>query len=197
MKYTILGLGNPGAEYTHTPHNIGREIVEQFVKRLDKKAEWTVDKKANALLAKVSVGATNVVAALPETFMNNSGKAASALVMGPKNIANTIVVHDDLDLPLGKVKLAFNRGSGGHNGVKSVTKYFKTEEYIRLRVGVSPHTPKGVVKKPSGEDDVIDYILKPFAKKYDDELKAVIKQSLTMLEAVCEGGVQKAMTEHN
>jgi peptidyl-tRNA hydrolase, PTH1 family len=196
-KYTILGLGNPGAEYTRTPHNIGREVVEAFVKSIDKKAVCKVDKKANALTTKLSLGSSNIVAALPETFMNNSGKAAAALVVGPKNIANTVVVHDDLDLPLGTLKLCFNRGSGGHNGVKSVTKFLKTEEYIRLRIGVSPHSAAGKIKKVQGGEDVIDFILKPFPKKHEDEVKAVYKQALKMLGAVCEGGVQKAMTEWN
>lgn len=197
MKYTILGLGNPGAEYAHTPHNIGREIVEQFVKSIDKKAAWKLDKKANALTTKIETGKNTAVCALPETFMNNSGKAAAALVMGAKNIANTIIVHDDLDLPLGKLKLNFNRGSGGHNGVKSISKYLKTEEYIRLRVGVSPHTAAGKIKKVAGEDDVIDFILKSFPKKYEDEVKAVTKQALKMLGAVCEDGLEKAMTMYN
>lgn len=196
-KYTLIGLGNPGAEYTRTPHNIGREIVEHFVKGLDKKAVWKVDKKANALVTKVSLGSNSVVAALPETFMNNSGKAARELVVGEKQIANTIVVHDDLDLPLGKLKLAFNRGSGGHNGVKSVTKFLKTEAYIRLRIGVSPHTAAGKIKKVEGEDDVIDFILKPFAKKYDDEVKAVFKESNKILTTLVEEGLQIAMTKHN
>jgi peptidyl-tRNA hydrolase, PTH1 family len=199
MKYTLIGLGNPGAEYSRTPHNIGREVVEAFVKGIDKKAVWKVDKKANALVYKFTGDGLQFtgLAALPETFMNNSGKSAAALVVGPKNIANTVVVHDDLDLPLGTLKLCFDRGSGGHNGVKSVTKFLKTEEYIRLRIGVSPHSAAGKIKKVQGEEDVIDFILKPFPKKYEDEVKVVYKTALKMLAAVCEGGVQKAMTEYN
>jgi peptidyl-tRNA hydrolase, PTH1 family len=197
MKYTLVGLGNPGAEYTRTPHNVGREMVENFVKSIDRKAVWKVDKKANALTTKISVGSTTVLAALPETFMNNSGKSVKELVVGEKQIANTVVVHDDLDLPLGTLKLSFNRGSGGHNGVKSVTKFLKTEAYIRLRVGVSPHTASGKVKKPTGEEEVIAYILKPFAKKYGDDVNQVFKESAKILNTLMGEGLQIAMTRHN
>lgn len=197
MKYTLVGLGNPGTEYVHSPHNIGREIVETFVKSIDKKAEWKLNAKAKARTTMVEAGGATVVCVLPETFMNNSGMAVAALVMGASQCARTIVVHDDLDLPLGTLKLSFNRGSGGHNGVKSVTAHLKTDAYIRLRVGVSPRTSKGVIKKPHGEEAVIAYILKPFAKKYADDISRVYQYAHKMLCAVCEYGVEKAMTEYN
>jgi peptidyl-tRNA hydrolase, PTH1 family len=197
MNYILIGLGNPGSEYAKTPHNIGRELVEYFVQKNNKKAVWKVNKKAQALVTKIEVGNVNVLCVLPETFMNNSGVSAKALVVGEKNIARMIVVHDDLDLPLGTLKLSFNRGSGGHNGIKSITKALKTEMYIRLRVGISPHTAKGEVKKPSGEDAVVDFILKPFAKKYADELKDVQVRSAKILRGVCEDGLQLAMTHFN
>jgi PTH1 family peptidyl-tRNA hydrolase len=200
MKYTVIGLGNPGVEYDHTPHNVGREIVAQFAVKAGaddtKKELWKDDVKAKARTCKVEVGGNNVLCVLPETFMNNSGKSASALVMGEKNIERTVVVHDDLDLPLGTIRMSFNRGAGGHNGVKSVSRALKTDAYIRLRIGVSPTTPSGKIKKPHGEEGVLNYILKPFRNK-ELEIKKIFKSAVESLETICTESREKATTVVN
>lgn len=193
MKYYIVGLGNPGAEYEKTPHNVGRSIVTSFFESIEKNASWKQDKKANAQTAKIEVGANTVFAILPDTFMNNSGKSVKEFVVGEKNIARTVVVHDDLDLPLGTMKLSFNRGSGGHNGVKSISKALKSEAYFRLRIGVSPTTPSGKIKKPHGEKEVIDYILKPFRNK-DAEVKKITTRAIKALTIVVAEPHEKALT---
>lgn len=193
MKFTIVGLGNPGAEYVGTPHNIGREIVETFVTSYIKKPEWKTDKKANAQTIKIEVGNATAMCVLPDTFMNNSGKAVANMVVGAKNIERTVIVHDDLDLPLGTMKLSFNRGSGGHNGVKSISRALKTDMYFRLRVGVAPTTPSGKIKKPQGEQAVIDYILKPLRNK-DAEVKKITKRAVEALGIIVSEPHEKALT---
>src|SRR3989344_6524480 len=142
MMKTVIGLGNPGEEYEKTLHNAGRLALEYFAQKNDF-SDWDFSQKYDSLVsegkikkpasAKASAGKENALLLLPETFMNNSGKAVKNLL--PKNL---IVVHDDIDLPLGKFKIAFGRGSGGHKGVESVMRALKTKDFWRVRVGVAP-----------------------------------------------------------
>ncbi len=192
MNYVIVGLGNPGNEYDRTRHNAGRMAVELFAKKNDA-AEWREDKKANALVAKV--GKSTLV--LPNTFMNKSGGAVAKYVKSVKAAKNMVVVYDDLDLPLGRIKISFARSSGGHNGLKSVARAVKTDEFIRVRIGVSSHTPKGVVKKPQGEEAVLKFILGKFSPKDELELKKVLKTTVEALECIVEEGYVPAMNRFN
>ncbi len=192
MNYVIVGLGNPGNEYDRTRHNAGRMAVELFAKKNDV-SEWREDKKANALVAKVEKNAL----VLPNTFMNKSGSAVAKYVKSIKAAKNMVVVYDDLDLPLGRIKISFARSSGGHNGLKSVARAVKTDEFIRVRIGVSSHTPKGVVKKPEGEEAVLKFILGKFAPKDEVELKKVLKTTVEALECIVEEGYVPAMNRFN
>ena len=160
MAYIFVGLGNPGEEYENTRHNTGRILLEWFGKSLD--VEWKEDKKLNATVAKVKVGNTPVTLVLPESYMNNSGKSVKPLITSIKGAEKMIVLYDDLDLPFGKSKISFNRSSGGHRGLESIIKNIKTEKFARVRVGISPVTPSGKMKKPSGEDAVLKVIMGKF-----------------------------------
>lgn len=140
--------------------------------------------------------AEKVLALLPETFMNKSGKALSALVSGPKKAEKLIVVHDDLDLPIGKIKIVFNRGSGGHKGVESINRAIKTEGYIRIRIGVCPTTPSGKPKKPSGEK-LLDFIVGEFKPAEMDDMKKIIKKVAEAIYMAVVDSKEKAMTEYN
>ncbi|MFC1802172.1 aminoacyl-tRNA hydrolase [Patescibacteria group bacterium] len=155
MLYTIVGLGNPGEEYKNTRHNTGRIVLDYFHKK-NNFYDWEYSKNADALYSNSKIGKNKIELIAPETFMNNSGKSVLYVKnkhkIKPENI---IVIYDDLDLPLGIFKIAFNRGSGGHNGIESVVKKVKTKAFIRVRVGVSPVTPTGKLKKPKGEEKVI------------------------------------------
>lgn len=192
MNYVIVGLGNPGGEYEKTRHNAGRMAVEFFGKKQDGGA-WCEDKKANAHVAKV--GKHTLL--LPNTFMNKSGSAVMKYVKSVKAAKNLVVVYDDLDLPLGRIKIAFARSSGGHNGLKSVARAVKTDDFIRVRIGVSPHTPKGKIKKPLGEEKVMGFILGKFSPKDEPELKKVLKRVSEALECIIEEGYVQAMNVHN
>lgn len=195
MTYIIVGLGNPGAEYAETRHNTGRLLVEWFGK--SNGAEWKTDKKLNATVAKVKVGKASVTLVQPDTFMNNSGKSVKPLVTSVKATEKLIVIYDDLDMPFGTSKISFNKSSGGHKGVESIIKAIKTQKFARVRVGISPVTPSGKIKKPLGEDAVTKVILGAFKPNELTELKKLSKKVNTALETFISGGVEKAMTEFN
>lgn len=196
MGYVIAGLGNPGDEYEGTRHNVGRMVVEKFAKKHEL-SDWKADKYTKALVAKGKVGKESVVAVLPETFMNNSGKAVAPLVKSAKQAEKLVVVYDDLDLPLGTLKISFDRGSGGHRGLESIIKALKTRAFVRVRVGVSPTTPSGKLRKPAGEDAVIKFILGKFSAKETEVLKKVIKRASDAVELVVTEGREHAMGDIN
>lgn len=192
MSWVIVGLGNPGGEYENTRHNAGRMALQYFAKKNDAE-DWREDKKAQATVAKVG----SVAIVLPDTYMNKSGSAVAKYVKSAKAAAKMIVVYDDLDLPVGKVKLSYDRGSGGHRGLDSVMRAVKTREFARVRIGVSPETPGGKLKKPHGEDEVNKFILAKFKPSEIDELKMVFKRVAEALEAIQKDGVLVAMNEFN
>jgi PTH1 family peptidyl-tRNA hydrolase len=195
MAYIFVGLGNPGDEYKETRHNTGRMLVEWFGKSLD--AEWKTDKKLNATVAKVKVGKTPVTLVLPETFMNNSGKSVKPLVTSVKSAEKLMVIYDDLDLPFGTNKISFNKSSGGHRGLESIIKSIKTEKFARVRVGISPTTPSGKIKKPKGEEAVTKVILGKFKDEEIKDLKKLSKSVNQAIEVFVSDGLEKAMTGFN
>ena len=192
--YTIVGLGNPGEEYMDTHHNAGRDIVTAFAKKVD--ADFQFDKKSNAQVSSAEIDKTKAKLILPDTFMNKSGSAVAYFIKNPKQAKSLVVVHDDLDLPLGTLRFVYNRGSGGHKGVESVKRAVKTEEFIRLRVGISKES-RGRAKKPSGEDAVVDFVLKKWSKGESEEFKKVKKRAVLALEVLLEDDLQKATMETN
>ena len=194
--FIIVGLGNPGEEYTDTRHNTGRMVLDQVRKAHDF-SEWTEDKKNKALVSERKIGKEKMMLLLPETFMNKSGVSLKNLITSEKKAEHLVVVHDDLDLAIGKFKISFNRGSGGHKGVESITRAIKTEKYIRIRVGISPPNAKGVVKKPKGEEAVSDFILGKFKKPELDALKKVCKHISEAVSVLVLEGKEMAMGKYN
>jgi len=190
-NYIIVGLGNPGEEYIETRHNMGRIVLDSFVKT-NKLKDWQEDKKLKALKVEAKIRGSKVLLIKPETFMNKSGEAVKSLIKSKKAAETLIVIHDDLDLPLGKIKISFNKSSGGHKGVESIMRAVKTEAFIRLRLGISAETAGGKIKKPQGEEKVIDTILGEFKKTETTDLKKVIKNSVQALEWIIENGREKA-----
>ncbi len=194
--YTIVGLGNPGEEYDNTRHNIGRMFVQSFFKKHEL-PEFSFDKKLNALTSSGTVGKQKVLAVLPETFMNKSGDSVGKTVKSKKAAETLVVVHDELDLPLGRAKISFNKSSGGHRGVESVRKAVGTDGFIRIRIGISPSTAGGKLKKPIGEDVVMKFILGKFSKKDEEVLKKISKSFNEALELLITEGKDRAMNEWN
>lgn len=196
MQYIIVGLGNPGEEYANTRHNAGRMVVEAFRKKNDF-PDWIPDKSLKALVSKGLWGKDKVILVLPDNFMNVSGKSVAPLVKNAKDAERTTIVYDDLDLPLGGMKISFNRSSGGHKGVESVIKALKTRAFARLRIGVCPTTPSGKLKKPKGDAELLDFIVGPFKKAEAEEMKKVIKKGSDALTLILEEGREIATGKVN
>ncbi len=195
-NYIIVGLGNPGQEYESTRHNTGRICVDAFAKK-NEFNDFAFDKKVKGLVADGKIGKNKVTLLEPETFMNNSGNAVKYFVKTKKDALGLVVVHDDLDLPLGRFKISFNKTSGGHRGVESIIKAVKTTEFVRVRVGISKATASGKIKKPTGEKDVLDFIIGKFTKNDFEEMKKVAKDVSDALKMIIEEGKDKAMGEFN
>lgn len=137
----IIGLGNPGKKYEKTRHNLGFLVVDFLAGN----NEWKKSKKANCLYLKKQINSEKVELIKPLTFMNNSGKAVNyARKKHCINIEDIIVVHDDIDLPLGEIKIQKNRGPAGHNGVKSIIEHLKTKDFTRMRLGIKSDEQKNL-----------------------------------------------------
>lgn len=203
----VFGLGNPGEEYKDTRHNVGRDILFYFAKK-NGFPDFSYDKKSDSLVSKSQFNKEKITLVAPETFMNKSGKSVSyflkPVTARKKEIKNLIVIYDDLDLPIGTIKISYNKSSGGHNGLESVIKAIKSQSFTRIRIGVSPTTSKGKIKKPGldlpdkqAEKKVIDFILgkwKPFEKNL---LEKVYKRASESIEIIIVSGHEKAMNIFN
>jgi PTH1 family peptidyl-tRNA hydrolase len=192
----IVGLGNPGEEYEETRHNTGRIILENIAKSNDF-SDWKDDMKLKSFKSKGEISGEKFDFLLPNTFMNNSGNAVAQVIDDKKKLKNLVVVYDDIDLPLGFLKISFNRSSGGHNGVESVIKKVKSREFVRIRVGVSPHTPTGKTKKPKGEEAVLKFLLGKFKEDEMKEIKKISKKVSEILATLSSEGKDKAMSLYN
>jgi len=195
MQYIIVGLGNPGEEYEETRHNTGRILLQWFAKAND--AEWKVDKKINAQVAKMKIGKSAVTLVLPDAYMNNSGNSVKKLVSSIKQAEKLMVVYDDLDLPFDSSKISFNKSSGGHKGLESIIKALKTEKFARIRVGISPTSPTGKLRKPQGDEKVMKVIMGKFKPEEILILKKLYKKISQAIETFVESGLGSAMTEFN
>ncbi|NCS99182.1 aminoacyl-tRNA hydrolase [Candidatus Parcubacteria bacterium] len=202
--FYIVGLGNPGNEYDGSRHNIGREIVEKFINKNDFES-FQVDKKNNALISGGEIAGIDgkktkkekVMAILPETFMNKSGNSLKKIITSAKKAKTLIVVHDDLDMGIGSAKIVFGKKSGGHKGIDSINRAIKTRDYIRIKIGISPTTPTGKIKKPKGEDKVVKHVLGKFSPKEQKEIKKIEKKTVEVLEQIIQYGYLKAMNGYN
>lgn len=196
MKFVVVGLGNPGDEYHNSRHNIGWHVVGAFAHTYADEG-FSHDKKSKSEVAKGAVGSHEVTLVLPHTFMNKSGAAVKEFVKSTKAAERLVVVYDDIDLPLGTLRIAFGRGSGGHKGIESIVRGIKTKDFVRVRVGVAPTTPSGKVKKPKGEQAVIDFVLGTFTKKQQDIVTDITGKAVDAIYSVIIDGRAAAMNKFN
>ncbi len=190
MSFIFIGLGNPGDEYEKSRHSAGRIVLSQIAER--EKVEWKSDKTISARKTNIVIKEKKVSFILPEVFMNQSGKTVAALKINPKKTEELVVLHDDIDLPLGSIRIICNRGAGGHNGVLSVKRALKTENFTRIRIGVCPTTPGGKLKKPESKK-VVDFVIADFKTSELEILCEVgkkIEEAITVL--VIEGRAKAA-----
>ncbi len=195
MAYIIAGLGNPGEEYENTRHNTGRIILD-FVQK-EYGGDFSFNKKLNAQVSEAKIGKEKVTLIAPETFMNLSGKSIAPLVKNIKAAEKLVVIYDDFSLPLGKIRISYNRSSGGHNGLESIIKAVKTEAFVRVRIGTAPENAKGNAKLIIGEDKVEKFILGKFKEDELKELKKVAKAVVEAVAVLIKDGRDRAMSQFN
>ena len=196
MGFVIMGLGNTGKEYEKTRHNAGRMAVELFAKKNDF-PPFVLNKTAKALVSQGALDGEKVTLVLPETMMNLSGKSAPAFVKSVKAAKQLVVVQDELDLPLGTLKMVFGRNSGGHKGVESIMRALKTKEFARLRIGISGAGKKHQAKKPAGEEKVVKHVIGKFKPAEEAVLKKSLNRSIEALAYFVTDGIEKATMEAN
>lgn len=196
MTWVIIGLGNPDEEYARTRHNTGRMMVQKFSENHGF-SEWKEEKKSRSFIARGMVGKAIAVAVVPNTYMNKSGFAAAHYITSVKAAEKLVVVYDDLDLPLGTIKISFDRGSGGHKGIESIAAALKTKRFVRIRIGISREGKDGTAKKPQGEDEVEKFILGEFKADEMTLLKNVFKKASEAVEAIIGEGREVAMNRFN
>ena len=183
--FLLIGLGNPGKQYSTTRHNLGFMVTDRLAERLD--TDWEDNSKLAARLAFAEHGGQKIILCQPQTFMNESGIAAKAVAKFYKiPIKNIIVVYDDIALELGRIKTAINFSSGGHNGIKSLVQHLGSPDFIRVRLGIGPQ--KGVSEK---------FVLDRFSASESKKLDEIIDRASDCLTAIVTDGVAKAASQYN
>lgn len=184
--FLITGLGNPGEKYKNTRHNIGFMVIDEFARK-NNFPDFHFAKKYNAETSEGNLDNEKCILAKPRTFMNNSGRAVKSLMSIAR--PGLIVVHDDIDLPLGKIKISIGRGSAGHKGVESIIQAMGSKDFIRIRVGILPEA--GKPKNPE------DFVLQRFDKNEEKIIKEIMEKTVEAIEFSLKEGFEKAMSRHN
>ena len=185
----IIGLGNPGKKYEKTRHNVGFQAVDI----LAKKEKWTKSKKNNCFYIKKQINNKNVELIKPMTFMNDSGKAIKSVQKKHNTLTKEIIViHDDIDIPVGTIRISENSSSAGHKGVQSIIQELGTKEFIRIRIGIRQETNNFISKTP-----IEKFVLKRFSLQEKKEIEKSINLSVQAISFILEKGVAHAMAEYN
>lgn len=184
----IVGLGNPGAEYEWTRHNLGFMLVERLAREAGREIKRA---ECRALVGRAELEGRTVELVKPQTYMNLSGESVACLVRkreGLQPARDLVVISDDLALPFGTIRLRPRGSSGGQKGLKSIIAALKTDEFARLRIGIQPEHPVG---------DVARYVLERFPAGARAELEKILDRSADALRAVIRDGIDKAMAQYN
>ena len=185
--HLIVGLGNPGGEYAKTRHNAGFLLVARLAGRW--KANWALEKKFNARIARAEQHEHRVLLCEPQTFMNSSGEAVGPLMAFYRiSVKQLLVAVDDADLPLGEIRLRPGGSSGGHHGLESIEQHLGTREFARLRIGIG---------RQAGAREITDYVLGRFSSAETELTDKVLTAAANQAEAWLTGGIQKAMSQFN
>ena len=189
----VVGLGNPGKAYARNRHNVGFHCLNYFAKlhsiRFDRR-------QCQARIGTGELGGEKLLLAKPRTFVNLSGKAVGCLVSKHNvPLGDLLVIHDDLDLPLGKIRLRPGGSSGGHKGMKSIISVLKSEEFPRLRVGIGHPQVEGLSN--TGEDVIVSYVLSDFTPQEEELIKPVIASVAEAIDCFLNQGMEVAMSRFN
>lgn len=196
----IVGLGNPDDKYTGTRHNIGFATLDHLLKKYEPVHEsvWEDNKKTKSQIKKLAIGDFQVLLAKPQTFMNNSGMALSLLTQYFKvNPEEVIVIHDDLDLPLGKIQVRFGGGSAGHNGIESVIEALGTDKFTRVRMGIGHSRGRNPIDEVRSHDSISNYVVSHFMEGEHKDVRNMIKHVQKNLELLLEHGIETFMSKYN
>ncbi len=187
QRILIVGLGNPGKRYARTRHNVGTDAIELLAKRLNTSLKVGRDR---AQIAEARIGGNGVVLVVPTTYMNESGEAVGPLARRYKvtDPANIIIVQDELDLEPGVVRIKIGGGLAGHNGLKSVSQHLKTDDYVRVRIGVG---------KPTSKEQGADHVLSSIPAAERKILDVAIEIAADAIERIVATDAQTAMQEYN
>ncbi|MGV9666084.1 aminoacyl-tRNA hydrolase [Nocardia niigatensis] len=181
----VVGLGNPGSEYERTRHNVGFLVADVLAERVG--GRFTVHKKSGADLLEARLDGRKVLLAKPRTYMNLSGRPVAALAkFFSVPASEVIVVHDELDLPFGAIRLKRGGGEGGHNGLRSISQALTTKDYLRVRFGIG---------RPPGRQDPADYVLKPFSAPERKEVPVIVEQTADAVELLVRVGLEAAQNQ--
>lgn len=184
-RWLVVGLGNPGERYAQTRHNLGAMTLAVLLDRANASLK---SHKSGCLIAEVDIASRRVVLARPTSYMNDSGRPVGQLVRFYRVPAERmVVVHDELDIGFGEVRVKFGGGTAGHNGLNSIVPHLRTKDFVRVRVGIGRPSDAGAVAK----------VLDSFSRAERAELPAVLERSADAVEAVVERGVDRAMNEFN
>lgn len=185
----IVGLGNPGAEYERTRHNVGFMLVDLLAREAQAQVKR---KECRALVGRAELEGERVELVKPQTYMNLSGEAVACLLSKQESkdaaAREMIVISDDLALPFGTIRLRRRGSAGGHNGLKSIIAAVKTDEFMRLRIGIQPEHPLG---------DTKSFVLDEFSRGERAALEEILERSAAALRAVLRDGIDKAMAQYN
>jgi PTH1 family peptidyl-tRNA hydrolase len=183
----VVGFGNPGAEYAGSRHNIGAEVVDLLASRHGGSLKKG---KHRALAGDVRIGGVPVALAFPQTYYNESGLAVVALLKwhGIDDLHRLVIVHDELDLPVGRLKVKVGGGLAGNNGLKSVKAHLHDDDFVRVRIGVG---------KPPGRTLGVDHVLKRPTKAERAELDVVVQEAADAVELIVTDGADRAMERYN
>lgn len=184
--WVVVGLGNPGERYARTRHNVGAMVVHEL---LNARGVALRSHKSGCLVAEIALSGDRTVLARPMSYMNESGRPVGQLVRWYKgSVDRLVVVHDELDIPFGQVRVKTGGGTAGHNGLRSVVSHLGTNDFIRVRVGIS---------RPRDALDAADYVLQDFSSGERKELPQVLASGADAVERVIEVGAARAMNEVN
>jgi peptidyl-tRNA hydrolase, PTH1 family len=186
----IVGLGNPGAKYDHTRHNIGFDLIDRLAKRWQ--ISITEQRRFQGEVGEGLVAGKRIRLLKPSTFMNKSGQSVRAVLdwykLEPQQV---LVLYDDMDLPVGRLRIRFSGSAGGHNGMKSLIAHLGTQDFPRLRVGISKSAEAGVAK------DTISHVLGKFAPEELRILPEVLNMAADAVEMALKQGTEKSMSLYN
>jgi len=185
-NWLMVGLGNPGLQYERTRHNLGFMLIDRLARQMQTQVKR---EECRALIGRAEIEGRRVELVKPQTFMNLSGEAINCLLKKPDRSADKlIVVADDLALPIGTMRLRGKGSGGGHNGLKSIIDCLRTNEFIRLRIGIQPEHPISNTK---------NFVLENFSKSETETIEEVLEKSAEAIRAVIRDGVERAMAKFN